>query len=435
MDSPDSPSPVRIRSIRDTSATDVPIDPSPRMRRRRILVVAAVVAAVAVLGAATFVVRSWTSTSLVIPRERVRIAAVVRGPFIRDVAAQGTVITANSPTLFAPATGTVTFNVRAGDRVTKNQVLGTVDSPNLVNEHAQEQATLDGLNVSLGRQDIEMRMQILKNREDSDQAGLQIHAAERELKRAEESWQQHLIPQRDYAKAHDDVDSAKLAYDHAIANEKLENERLQFDLRAKRLERDRQKLLVDNLTRRVDSLTIRSPVDGKVGSVAVDQKATVAENATLLTVVDLTALEIEFRVPESYAAELGIDMDAEVTYGQRTYKALVTSISPEVEQNEVKGRLRFGGAAPADLRQNQRVNVRIIMDSRDNVLKVERGAFVDSGGITYVIDGDMAKRRQIKLGPMGVGEVEILSGLSPGERIVISSLSDFNDALLVRLTD
>jgi HlyD family secretion protein len=435
MDSPDSLSPVRLRSIRDTSATDIPIDPSPRMRRHRNLIVAAVVAAVAVFGVAIFAVRSWTSASLVIPRERVRIAAVVRGPFIRDVAAQGTVITANSPTLFAPATGTVTFRVRAGDRVTKNQVLGTLDSPNLVNEHAQEQATLDGLNVALGRQDIEMRMQLLKNREESDQAGVQIRAAERELKRAEDSWQQHLIPQRDYAKAHDDVDSAKLAYDHAIANEKLENERLQFDLHAKRLERDRQKLLVDNLARRVDNLTTRSPVDGKVGSLAVEQRATVAENAALLTVVDLTALEIEFRVPESYAAELGVDMNAEVTYGQRTYKALVTSISPEVEQNEVKGRLRFGGAAPADLRQNQRVNVRIIMDSRGNVLKVERGAFVDSGGIAYVIDGDMAKRRQIKLGPMGVGEVEILSGLAPGERIVISGLSDFNDAPLVRLTN
>jgi HlyD family secretion protein len=435
MESPDSHSPVRLRSIRDTSATDLPIDQSPRMRRHRRLIIVGSLIAIVVFSVATFAVRSWISTSLVIPRERVRIATVVRGSFIRDVAAQGTVITANSPTLFAPATGTVTFDVRAGDRVTKGQVLGTVGSPNLVNEHALELATLDGLNVALGRQDIEMRMQILKNREDSDQAGVQIHAAEREMKRAETSWAEHLIPERDYAKARDDVASAKLSYDHAIANEKLENERLQFDLRAKRLERDRQKLLVDNLARRVGDLTLRSPVDGKIGSLAVDQKATVAENAALLTVVDLSALEIEFRVPESYAAQLGVDMGAEVTYGDQTYKALVTSISPEVVQNEVKGRLRFAGTPPPDLRQNQRVNVRIVMDARDNVLMVERGAFIDAGGVTYVIAGDEAKRRQIKLGPMGVGEVEIVSGLVPGERIVISGLGDFNDAPVVRLSD
>jgi HlyD family secretion protein len=67
------------------------------------------------------------------------------------------------------------------------------------------------------------------------------------------------------------------------------------------------------------------------------------------------------------------------------------------------------------------------------VVKVERGAFVDSGGTIYVIDGAMARRRTARLGAMSVGEVEILSGATPGEQIVISSLSDFNDAPEVRL--
>jgi HlyD family secretion protein len=219
-----------------------------------------------------------------------------------------------------------------------------------------------------------------------------------------------------------------------VANAKLENESLQFELRTKRVERDRQKLLVEDLGRRVADLQVRSPVTGMVGSWAVNQKAAVAENAALLSVVDLSALEVEFRVPESYAADLGLEMQAEITYGGKLYKGRVTSISPEVEQNEVKGRARFDGQVPPGLRQNQRVNVRIIMDARDNVLKVERGAFVDAGGVAYVLDGDIARRRPVRLGAMSVGEVEILSGLSAGEHIVISSLSDFNDAPEVRLT-
>ncbi len=288
--------------------------------------------------------------------------------------------------------GTVTFDVRAGDRVTKGKALGTLDSPSLVNEYARERATLDSLDVTLERQSIEIRRQELKNREDIDQAGVQIHAAQREYKRAQAARQDGVIPERDLAKAHDDVDSAQLAYDHAVANAKLDSDGLQFDLKTKRLERDRQKLLVQNLQRRVDALTIRSPVDGMVGSLAVNQKTTVAENAALLTVVDLSALEVEFRVPESYAGDLGLDLPAEIVYGDKTYQGLVTSISPEVEDNEVKGRLRFAEGAPPGLRQNQRVNVRIIMESRNNVLKVERGAFVDSGGVVYVVDADTARR-------------------------------------------
>jgi HlyD family secretion protein len=421
--------------IRDTSATDVRIDPQPQVRARRRWIVGGALLAALLVVAAILAARSWVSAAVVIPRERLRIAEVVRGPFVRDVAAEGTVITANSPTLFAPSVGTITFNVRAGDAVRKGEALGTLDSPSLVNEYAQERATLDSLNVALERQAIEVRRQELQNKEQADLASVQIHAAQREFKRAATAWKEQVIPERDYARAGDDVDTAQLTYDHAVANAKLADESLEFELRTKRLERDRQRLLVENLARKVQDLTIRSPVDGVVGSLAVNQKSAVTENAALLSVVDLSALEIEFRVPETYASGLRPGLASEITYGSTTYPGAVAAVSPEVQDNEVKGRVRFAGQVPADLRENQRVNVRIILDSRTNVLKVERGGFVDAGGIAYVVEGDTAIRRPIKLGAMSVSEVEILSGLSPGQRIVVSSLADFADAPRVRLSD
>jgi HlyD family secretion protein len=417
------------RSIRDTSATDVAIE-SSQPKRRRIIIGAAA----AVLGITGVVaVRAWMTTGVGIPRDRVRIAEVTRGMFIRDVAAEGTVVAAGSPTLYAIANGTITFTARAGNRVVKGQTLGSLDSPSLVNEYQREQATLDSLNVALGRQDIEDRRQDLKNREDTDQASVQLQAADREFKRATSAREVGVIPERDFAKARDDLQSARLAFDHAKANARLKTDSMKFELHTKRLERDRQKLVVENLAQQVAKLTIRSPVDGMVGSLAVNDKTSVAENAALLTVVDLSALEIEFRVPESYSTEIAPDMTAEIAYGGKLYPGRVTTVSPEVKDNEVSGRLKFADNAPAGLRQNQRVNVRIIMDSRKNVVKVERGGFVDSGGTIYVVEGAIAHRRTARLGAMSVSEVEILSGASPGEQLVISSLSDFNDAPEVRL--
>jgi HlyD family secretion protein len=417
------------RSIRDTSATDVAIE-SSQPKRRRIIIGAAA----AVLGITGVVaVRAWMTTGVGIPRDRVRIAEVTRGMFIRDVAAEGTVVAAGSPTLYAIANGTITFTARAGNRVVKGQTLGSLDSPSLVNEYQREQATLDSLNVALGRQDIEDRRQDLKNREDTDQASVQLQAADREFKRATSAREVGVIPERDFAKARDDLQSARLAFDHAKANARLETDSMKFELHTKRLERDRQKLVVENLAQQVAKLTIRSPVDGMVGSLAVNDKTSVAENAALLTVVDLSALEIEFRVPESYSTEIAPDMTAEIAYGGKLYPGRVTTVSPEVKDNEVSGRLKFADNAPAGLRQNQRVNVRIIMDSRKNVVKVERGGFVDSGGTIYVVEGAIAHRRTARLAAMSVSEVEILSGASPGEQLVISSLSDFNDAPEVRL--
>lgn len=428
---------VKVTRIRDTSAQDRPIDPEPQLQRKRYKLIGAAAGALVLLIVIVLLVMNWVSAEISVPRERVRIAEVTRGHFVRDVSAQGTVVAAVSPTLFSPATGTVNFVVQAGDVVKKGQPLATVDSPELRNELEREQATLGGLEIAVQRQGIDTRRQLAANQQAADLANVAIQAAERELRRAQDSWDQKLISERDYEKARDDAAAARVNHKHAIETAALQKEGLEFELRARRLERDRQRLVVQDLERRVGDLAIKSPVDGVVGTLAVAERTSVAQNAPLLTVVDLTAFEIEVQVPESYADDLGLGMDAEVTYAARKYAAKVSAVSPEVRQGQVTGRLRFSGDTPQGLRQNQRVTTRIILESRDDVLKVARGPFLDSGGgsLAYVVRDDIAVRTPIRTGATSVSEVEILEGLQPGDRIVISSLSDFERVETVRLAD
>jgi HlyD family secretion protein len=130
-------------------------------------------------------------------------------------------------------------------------------------------------------------------------------------------------------------------------------------------------------------------------------------------------------------------MPAEITYAGRMYPGEVTAISPEVRQSEVTGRVRFKGELPAGLRQNQRVSVRILMDRRDGVLKVERGAFYEAGGgkVAYVVRGEAAERTPIETGAASVREVEITGGLAEGDRIIVSDTDEFADAARVLLAD
>lgn len=421
--------------VRDTSAQDVIVNPDNGTRKRRRVVLILGCGLAVLLLAFGLVVRSWMNSKVVIPRERVRIATVTRGTFIRDVAADGLVVVANSPTLFASAIGTVTFNVVAGAPVTAGQVVATVDSPALNNELARERATLDGLKVALDRQAIETHRQILESKQTVDLATTQVRATQRELDRMKSGLEQGVVAQRDLDKAQDARDDARLTYDHAVSNAKLQENSLEFDLKNKRTDVDRQKLLVADLERRAAALTVRSPVKGMVGSLLVDQKAAVIENQGLLSVVDLSALEVEFSISESYASDLAIGMAADINYAGKNYRGTVTAISPQVQQNEVKGRVRFAGVIPPGVRQNQRVNVRIVLDQRNDVLKVERGGFVDGGSVVYRVAGDVATRQPVKLGAMSVGEVQILSGLSAGDQIIVSSTGDLGDPPEVHLSN
>lgn len=420
---------LRDVSIRGTQSQDTPVD-APKADRKALLKRFGPIAGVVlvVLIAIVWAANSWLSTEKVIPRERVRLATVARSHFVRDVAATGTVVAAVSPTLFAEAPGTIIYKVRAGDAVKAGDVLGKVESAALLSEYERERATLISAEATLNRQVIEVRRQILKSSQDSDLAKVKITAAEREYKRAEDAWNIHVIPERDWKVAQDDLETAKLNYTHAVATGGLEKDSLQLELRSQRAIRDAQSLKVARLKERVDALTLKSPVAGIVGTLSQLERAQVAENAPLVTVVDLSALEIEFQVAESYASEIKPAMAAEVTLDGRKLIGKVAGISPDVKDNQVKGRVRFD-QQPQGLRQNQRSAVRIVLDERDDVLNVDRSPFADSDTrFVYVVRGDYAVRTPVEFGNAAIGEIEVRSGLQAGDVVVLSDMRDFKDA-------
>lgn len=396
----------------------------------------------AVVAAAWFVtpwLTRWSNATISVPLERVRLATVTRGDLVRDIAVQGRVVAAVSPTLYATAPGSISLHVEAGEQVLAGQVVATVSSPALASELEQARSTLEQRQMELERQRIESRQQALEKTKEVDLADVALVAAEREKRRADQANERGVIPRIDYEKAQDDLRNARLAFDHAKADAALFNERLAFELKASEFDVNRQRLLVDDLQRRVDELAIKSPVSGIVGDLLVDQKAAVSRDTPVMAVVDLTRFEVEAEIPEGYADDLAVGMNTEISVGGRNYSGQLVAVSPEIVNNEVKARLRFTGEdQPTNLRQNQRLQARILLAEYGDVLMVQRGQFLDSGAgrVAYVVnENGIAERRPIETGARSLGAVQILSGLEPGEQIIISNLDSFRSADSVRLTN
>jgi len=416
--------------IRDTSAQDAAIDPAPAQRRRRKLILGGVAAAALGVAAVSPALTRWSAADLSVDGSQLRYATVARGRFVSDVAVQGQVVAAVSPTLYASTAGTVSTSVNAGDKVSKGEALAAIDSPELLSEFERERSTLLSLQAAYERQRIQTRAENAGNQQTVDLALVTLKAAERELERYRNAFQQGLVSRQEHDRREDQLAEAQVRHEHAVQNAKMQAEKLSFELRTSELDVERQRGVVANFERRVDELTVRSPVDGMVGSIAVQQRAAVTPNQPLLTVVDLSVFEIELSVPESYADDLALDMPAEITYGNSKYEGRLTSISPEVRNSQVVGRVRFAGDTPADLRQNQRVSVRIVLEEKADALIVDRGAFFESGGgrVAYKVDGGVARRTPIATGASSIAKVEIAQGLAEGDQIVISSLEPFGRA-------
>lgn len=425
------------RGIRDTSAQDRHLDTAPRDRRRRWIAIGVGVLIVAIAAAAYPTLGRWLSATQSVPREQLRFSAVTRGTFVRDVSVDGRAVAAVQPMLYSSAQGTVTYRVEPGDVVKKGQVLAVVESPELSNELKQEQARYQGLKTALARQRVSVNNQKLENQQHIDLSAVKLEAAKRELKRYKAVVDEGIISQREYEQARDDVSIARLAHKQAIAQAKLQAQGLEFELKTRALELQREKLVLEDLQRRADRLTVRSPVEGIVGAREVGQNAVVTQSQPLIRVIDLSAFEIEAEIPESYADNLRNGMGAQITIGNQTYPGKVVSVAPEVNNGQVTARVRFAGEPPTDLKQNQQVAVRVVLESIDNALMVQRGPFLDSGGghVAYVAHDGVLTRRPIKTGAISVNHVQILSGLDVGDRIVISDTSDFNSAQTVLIRD
>jgi HlyD family secretion protein len=420
-------------SIRDTSAQDRPLAFSSSAARRRWWIAAALVIGVGAAVAATL--SAWSDGSRSIDVERLRIAEVTRGDLVRDLSADGRVISANSPTLYAIAGGTVNLHVVAGDAVKRGQALAEIDSPELHSRLAQEEAALAGLEAEAARAGLDGELTLADARRALDQALVDETAARRDLERNRRAFEGGAVAQVDVARAQDQLRKAELAVAAARQAMGLQGRSAGLDARNKRLLADRQRAVVVELQRQVEALTLRAPFDGQIGQLMAAQRANVAINAPILSVVDLSVFEVEIKVPESFARDLGIGVPAEVSSGGATYAAAISAVSPEVVSGEVAARLRFKDRQPPGLRQNQRLSARIVLDTRRDVLMVERGPFLEQGGgnTAYVMDGDVAVRRTVRTGVSSLGAVEVLEGVRAGERIVVSGADRFGDAERVRV--
>ena len=415
--------------IRDTSAQDRVLSSSQtRPAWRRWILPAA--GGALLLGGILFAARGWLAGTASVDGARLRIAEVTRGDLVRDIAADGRVIAANSPTLYAVAGGVVTLKVVAGDKVAKGQPLAEIDSPELRSKLAQEQTTLAGLEAEARRALLDASVTRSNAQKALDQAGIERQAAERKLQRYQRGYDGGAVPQVDVLEAQDNLRKSEIALSHAQKDAGLQGQGASLDARNKQLLAERQRAVVAEVQRQVDALTLRAPFDGQVGQVQAVQRSNVAINAPVLSVVDLSVFEVEIKVPESFARDLAIGMPATLTSAGQPYPGEISAVSPEVVGGEVVTRLRFSDKQPPGLRQNQRLSARIVMDTRRNVLMVDRGPFLEQGGgrYAYVMDGSSAVRRPVQLGVSSLGSVEVLGGLQPGDKVVVSGSDQFGDA-------
>jgi HlyD family secretion protein len=379
------------------------------------------VIAVLALGVATWLLLERSRGHIYrVPLNRVTIAPVTAGPFEDYIAVRGTVAPLIIDYLTTDQGGTVKqVLVEDGAMVKRGQKLIILSNPALQLQVAAQQITFEQTRFKYQHDllDIEHQISQLKSNLARDKILLDGNAI------APSTYQQEL---EDYQY------SLKLR-DATIASRNVEQQ-----VRATQLTGQSAGAQADVANAGVDALTMRAPMDGQLTALDAEVGQSKAQGAVLGQVNSADRFKLTALVDEFYLGHMSVGQESLFTIDGRDLRAKVAKVYPQVTNGTFKVDLHFEGDAPAGIHVGQAIDLKLELGGASQAVLVANGPFYqDSGGNwAFVVapNGAYAQRRNIRLGRRNPDYVEVIDGLKPGEKIIVSGYEDFQKMDRVEFT-
>jgi HlyD family secretion protein len=377
----------------------------------------AALAAVVLLGPA--------QRSLRTPLVSVSIATVEQGIYHDFIPLRGEVVPRDTVYLDALEGGLVTrVLVHDGDRVTQGQPLVEFGNTALELDVLQRESGLVGSITQL--QELETTLE--QNRASNDRlladAEYDVTRLQRALDRREELIARQLVSVEERDQLHDQLQSALRKRDlQRESNARQEAMRQQQQPQRKEQMAKLQESLVITHDK-LRNLTERAPVSGLLTGMDLKIGENRNRGTRLAEITPDTGFNLSATVDEYYLGRVRQGQVASIEREDRQWPVRVTRVYPQVKDGGFKVDLTFAGAAPPDLLRGQSLQGRLSLGQDQPGLVLASGAFVDRSGGDWAFvldaDGSTAHRRRIRLGRRNAEQVEVLSGLTADERVIIS---------------
>jgi HlyD family secretion protein len=413
--------------------------PRPGLKSRRTLAACAAAAVVASLGVGGAKLALDARSSLRAPLANVTIAPVEPGVFHDVVALRAKVAPKNVVYLDALEGGQVEqVLAQAGDTVQAGQPLVKFRNTQLELEVLDREGRLSESITQLQSYEKLLEDGRVANEKAAAQIDYDITRLSREAARADALMAKGYLPRQKYNEVHDE-----LALNRRLQPLQAATNRRQEALRERQLPQLRAELATLQQSLKVarsklDSLTLRAPVTGKLADMHLNLGEIHNRGDRLGQITPDTGYKIEARVDEYYLDRVRIGQTGEVEAGGRTWPLKVTRVDPQVKDATFLVELAFAGAGPEDVVPGQQLEGRLTLGGDAKALILPAGPFLERSGGDWamVLDasGRRADKRRIRIGRRNAEQVEVLSGLRPGERVITSDYTGYEKVERVILT-
>ena len=395
-----------------TSGMDRVIARKPAWRRYAPYVLAAVVLA----GMAAWLLSGTGAHVYRVPIDRLTIGTVTQGPFEDFIAVRGTVAPFITNYLTTDQGGTVKqVLVEDGAIVKRGQPLIVLSNPALQLQVAAQQLAFEQTRFKYEHDILDIDHQISKLKADlaRDKILLNGKAIAPSTYKAEEEEYNYYVHLRAATVQSRDVE------------QKIRTTQLKGETQSSSRSPDGSAIA----NAAVEALTIRAPMDGQLTALDAEVGQSKSQGAVLGQVDSRDRFKLTAQVDEFYLGRVVLGQEALFTVDGHDYKARVAKIYPQVVNGTFKADFYFLGVPPAGIHTGQAVDMKVELGGAARAVMLPNGPFYQDTGGNWVFavspDGRSATRRTVRLGRRNPEYVEVLDGLKPGERVIVSGYEAF----------
>lgn len=200
---------------------------------------------------------------------------------------------------------------------------------------------------------------------------------------------------------------------------------------------DQARKNLDLMRRKMEDLIIKAPVDGQLSAFNLEEGQLIVSGSNIGQVDVLNGFKVNAQIDEHFNSRVHEGQPAQMILDGNDVQMHVHRIYPTIENSFFSADLLFDSSAPSGIRRGQNIRVKIEMGASDSTRVLPKGSFFQSTGGQWVYvlasDGKSAVKRSVQLGRQNPAFYEVIDGLDPGERVIISGYQNYKDFDIIHL--
>ncbi len=328
--------------------------------------------------------------------------------------------------------------LRPGSAVTRESTIVEMSNPDLVESTASAQFELKVAQANLAEAELRLRDEQLSQRVAVASADTDYQSQQLQVDAEKPLAAEGIVPAVQFKRSMLLEEQMRIRMQTTADRLKELDTSMQARLQAQRAQVEQARLLYQRRVEQLESLHVRAGIDGVVQEVVVEEGQRLAVGANIARVARPDRLQAQLQIPESQAHYVQIGQSVQVDTRNGIVKGTVTRIDPAVQAGTVKVDVQLGSSPPG-ARPDLSVDGTIMIERLDNVMYIDRPAFGPPNSTISLYklsaDGRQAVRTPVRIGKVSGKLAEVLSGLSPGEQVILSDSASWGEHPRIRLSN